>query len=474
MTEESGQLIAGRYRLGRCLARGGMGSVWEAEHVELEARVAVKLLRSELGANSAHVERFRREARTAAKLKSPHVVSIYDCGFDRGTPYIAMECLEGEDLELRLRRVGRLELSEALRWLDQAARGLAVAHAAGLVHRDIKPANLFIERLPTGERLKVVDFGIARPLASDDSLTTGGGVWGSPAYMSPEQARGRIVDQRTDVWALAGVFYRMVTGHLPFPGVTEHDTIVEVCTGTARPASEHHSALPTTLDALFARAFAKDPAERTQSVELLAQEAAEALGLTLPPFEVPSSRPSLTSLDSTSSPPPSAAMGRVTETMPLGGDTGPTGVTAPSTFAEPAPSRRFPSWILAAVLAIGVIVVWRREASKSAVEEERSRLEATRLRPSGPRTTQPEHAEATAPSPAAPAPSATAPLKTEGPLPAESPRSASSAQRREPARRVSQEARPARPEAEARTPRQVTDPTTDPLFGLPLEGDDTK
>jgi hypothetical protein len=161
-------------------------------------------------------------------------------------------------------------------------------------------------------------------------------------------------------------------------------------------------------------------------------------------------------------------MGRVTETKPLGGDTGPTGVTAPSTFAEPAPQRRYRNWLWAAALAVGVVVVWRHEGSKSTVQEERTRVEATRLAPIGPRSTQPEGAQPAVPAPAAPAPS------TDRILDMESPRVAASAQRPKPVRSVHQQKAPAGPAAEVSAPRQRTDPKTDPLFGLPLEADDSK
>jgi len=456
VTEQPGQLIAGRYLLGRCLARGGMGSVWEAEHVGLEARVALKLLRPELGQDEAHIERFRREARVAAKLKSPHVVAIHDTGVDRGTPYIAMEFLEGEDLELRLGRLGRLDPSEALRWLDQAARGLSAAHKAGLVHRDVKPANLFIERLPAGERLKVVDFGIARPASSDSALTTQGGVWGSPAYMSPEQARGRSVDQRTDVWALAGVFYRMLTGQVPFPGRTEHDTIVEVCTGQFRPPTEVVPTLPKALDDLFLRALAKDPADRTPTVEELAEQAAEAIGESLAPFDVVDSRTSAPSWpDSARSPDPSPLRGRVTETKPIGGDTGPTGVTTPSAPSEPYGARRSRLRLvgLAALAGAGALFLLSRSPPPTASTTE---LEAVPAAP-------PVPAETTAPpAPAAPAPTASAERS-----PAPTATAAQPKAKPEPARRT----KPAAPPTETSPPRA---PPTDPLFGLPLEGEDGK
>jgi serine/threonine-protein kinase len=437
-----------------------MGSVWEAEHVGLEVRVALKLLRAELGQDEAHIERFRREARVAAKLKSPHIVAIHDTGVERGTPYIAMEFLEGEDLELRLGRLGKLDPSEALKWLDQAARGLAAAHRAGLVHRDVKPANLFIERLPAGERLKVVDFGIARPASSESALTTQGGVWGSPAYMSPEQARGRSVDQRTDVWALAGVFYRMLTGQVPFPGRTEHDTIVEVCTGQLRPPSEVNPALPQALDELFVRALAKDPAERTATVEDLAHEAAEAIGESLTPFDLTESRTSAPSWpDTPRLSDPSPLRGRVTETKPIGGDTGPTGITTPSSPSEAFGERRFRGGLLAlgALLGVGVLFALGR--------------------PSAPMTQSPPIGNKPEPPRAAASPSPT-PTPTVNPV-ATTPPDA------KPQPSVSEKQPPSRPKAKS-PPRQtapLAEPPppppprpaqTDPLFGLPLEGDGKK
>ena len=276
VTERTGQLIGSRYRLKRCLARGGMGSVWIAEHVELETDVALKLLRPELNARPADVERFRREAQQAAKLKSPHIVRIHDFGIDQHTPFIAMELLLGEDLGLRLDRVGKLPPEVALRILEQAARGLSVAHEAGIVHRDIKPANLFIETGHEPEIVKLVDFGVAKQVAGDLS-TTQGEVWGSPAFMSPEQARGRAVDQRTDVWALAVVLYRMLTGSLPFSGDTEHDVIVKVCTESPTRPRDLLPGLPPAVDEFFERALARDRETRLGSVRELLEQATHAL-----------------------------------------------------------------------------------------------------------------------------------------------------------------------------------------------------
>jgi serine/threonine protein kinase len=452
VTEEPGQLIAGRYLLGRCLARGGMGSVWETQHVGLEARVALKLLRPELGQDEAHIERFRREARAAAKLKSPHVVGIYDCGVDRGTPYIAMEFLEGEDLELRLGRLGHLELMEALTWLEQAARGLSVAHAAGLVHRDVKPANLFIERLPTGERLKVVDFGIARQGSTESTLTTGSGVWGSPAYMSPEQARGRAVDQRTDVWALAGVFYRMLTGQLPFRGLTEHDTIVEVCTGRLRPPSELDPSLPRALDEVFVRALAKDPAERTVSVEVLAQEAADALGVSLSPFELQGKRH--LAQDPTRPSPAGEMAGRVTETKPLGVDT----VTHP--LAGSRHHGRLRLGLLAFVVLALAATAWSLNGRRKANPRVEAPAPATAAVPSAVSPPSPVAEPIAPPAFATPHPTSVATASPRRPTP----KTTQPDTKRSSKNSGVHSGEPGAPESAP----------TDPLFGLPLEENDTK
>ncbi len=308
MVEQTGQLIAGRYRLRRCLAKGGMGSVWTAEHVELGNEVALKLLRSDLSDDKNGVRRFRREARAAALLKSPHIVRIQDFGVDAGVPFIAMELLDGEDLSLRLQREGKLSPQDSLRFLSEAARGLAVAHAAGIVHRDVKPANLFLERLENQELIKVVDFGIARQTSGEDASTTGSVLWGTPTYMSPEQARGRQVDPRTDVWALAGVFFRMLTGHPPFSGDSQHDIIIKLCTEAFTPPSELDPSLPPALDDFFLQALARDPEARIGSVQELSERATQALDL-------PAERGSNADFRETSV--RRSQPGRTTETVPI-------------------------------------------------------------------------------------------------------------------------------------------------------------
>ncbi len=272
MVQQPDQVIAAKYRLVRRLARGGMGSVWLGRHLELDIDVALKFLRAELADDSKAEARFRREARAAAALKSQHVVRVYDFGVDAGSPYLAMELLRGEDLRTYLERERPLSLSSAKEILTQAAQGVRAAHQAGIIHRDVKPSNLFLEESEGSFRVKVLDFGIAkgRDLDAGDE-TTQGQVFGSPAYMSPEQARGGQVDVRSDVWSLGAVFFEMVTGSPPFVGTSTSDVLVKLCTEDAPPPTEAHPELPPQVDVFTRRALQRDATRRIQNIdELLA------------------------------------------------------------------------------------------------------------------------------------------------------------------------------------------------------------
>ena len=248
-----------------------MGSVWVARHVQLEVDVAIKFRTRADGLDAPAIDRFKREAQAAAQLKSPHVVHIHDYGLDDGTPFIAMELLQGEDLGELLDRVGRLSLRRTLQLISQAAKGLEAAHQAGIVHRDIKPRNLFLARLSDDEVLKILDFGIAKRTSSEDGDTSANVVLGSPAYMSPEQARGTEVGPTSDVWSLAAVTYRALTGVPPFQGTSSQDTVIKICTEDAPPASSHCADLPKAIDEFFHRALAREPRDRFASPSDLVQ-----------------------------------------------------------------------------------------------------------------------------------------------------------------------------------------------------------
>jgi len=268
--------IGGKYSLEREIARGGMGAIWVALDTKLRRRVALKLMSSEQLGSDGSRERFEREARAIAQLRNPHVVQVYDYGVEGGSPYIVMELLEGEDLEARLKRRGRLPIATLSAMLTQAARALGAAHAQGIVHRDLKPANIFLVPGEAGEVLKVLDFGVASSALGSEGIdvTRTGALVGTPAYMSPEQARGRTVDARSDVWSMGVVAYRALTGSLPFVGTALGEILVEICTATPLAPSSHVPELGPEVDRFFEKALAKDPAHRFQSVS----EMAAALG----------------------------------------------------------------------------------------------------------------------------------------------------------------------------------------------------
>ena len=209
-----GMQLSGRYRLDAQIGAGGMSTVYRAFDVNLERRVAIKLLHREIAADSDQLERFRREARAVAQLSHPHIVGVIDAGEDESRPYIVFEYVEGETLKDRIRRLGRLPVDESLAYAIEIARALGCAHAHDIVHRDVKPQNVLIDDEGSA---KVTDFGIARSLR-DDGLTADGRVLGTTDYVSPEQALGHDVDGQSDIYSLGVVLYEMLTGDVPFHG----------------------------------------------------------------------------------------------------------------------------------------------------------------------------------------------------------------------------------------------------------------
>ncbi|XXZ63312.1 protein kinase [Sorangium sp. So ce341] len=258
------------------LARGGMGAIWVGRHVQLDAAVAIKLMAPEYAASSTARARFEREARAAAQLKIPNVVHVHDYGIEGETPFLVMELLDGEDLETRLAREGRLSLSATLGVVAQVCKALRRAHEMGIIHRDLKPANLFLARQDDEEIVKVLDFGIAKAqgalLAGKETKT--GTLVGSPYYMSPEQVRrSKTLDWRSDLWSVGVIAYRCVTGRLPFPGEEIGEVFVAICTEDVPLASSLAPELGPEVDRFFSRAFMREPERRFQS----ASELAEAL-----------------------------------------------------------------------------------------------------------------------------------------------------------------------------------------------------
>lgn len=275
----AGTLLAGKYRLESLIGRGGMGSVWRAEHLGLNAPVAVKLLDMlHFDGASDALNRFHREARSAAAIRSPHVVQIFDHGVDPTfqVPFIVMELMEGESLANRLARTGRIAPAEIGRVFTHVARALSRAHEAGIVHRDLKPDNVFLVRNEDEEVAKVLDFGIAKAQAhglGQDSNTRTGAIMGTAYYMSPEQISGnKNVDFRTDLWALGVMACECMTGKRPFEADTIGGITLKICIEPV-PLPSSLAPVPTGFDQWFAKIAHRDPNQRFSS----AREAADTL-----------------------------------------------------------------------------------------------------------------------------------------------------------------------------------------------------
>lgn len=259
-----GELVDGRYRVLRLLGVGGIGLVYLCRHELLEKPVALKVLRAEYVLHEDLNARFLNEARAASAIKSPRIVDTLDVGtLPNGAPYFVMEYVEGETLAALLDREGSMSLPRALDVVHQLAEGLEAAHAAGVVHRDLKPENVFLAQQADGLFAKIFDFGIAKVARARKRLTYAGAVFGTPHYMSPEQARGDEVDARSDLYALGVMLFEMVTGRVPFDGedplavMSQHVDRVPPLMG-----SMTHRSIPADLEAIVARCLAKDPRDR--------------------------------------------------------------------------------------------------------------------------------------------------------------------------------------------------------------------
>jgi serine/threonine-protein kinase len=260
-----------------------MGEVWLAQHASLDVPCAVKFIHGAAADNADVRTRFEREAKAAASLRSPHVVQILDYGICTGMPYLAMEYLEGEALADRLRTKVRLDPVETYRIVSQVGKALTKAHAAGIVHRDLKPENVFLVADSEGEIAKVLDFGVAKQTATLDSNTRTGALLGTPYYMSPEQAQGiKAIDHRADLWSLAVVTFRCITGELPFKSTALGDLLIKIVTQQLPMPSHVASGLPEGFDAWWTRAAEREPERRFQSARELVEGLGVALGVTAP------------------------------------------------------------------------------------------------------------------------------------------------------------------------------------------------
>jgi serine/threonine-protein kinase len=279
------RVLVGRYRLDERLGAGGMGSIWRAQHLVLAAPVAVKLIDREAVPDEETLQRFMREAQSAATLRSPHVVQILDYGVDDKLPFIVMELLDGENLAQRLRRLGRLSSAETARVVTHIGRAVGRAHEAGIVHRDLKPENVFLIRNEDEEIAKVLDFGVAKVSVGslghggeEGTRTRTGSILGTPYYMSPEQAQGnKTVDTRSDLWSLGVIAFECLTGKRPFYSEGLGDLVLQICIRDI-PIPSEVASVPIGFDAWFARACARDPDARFQTARELTDALREVLG----------------------------------------------------------------------------------------------------------------------------------------------------------------------------------------------------
>jgi serine/threonine protein kinase len=352
-----GTEIAGKYVVERRLGAGGMGVVLAVRHKELGERYALKLMLPAASASDPARERFAREAKAAARLKSEHVARAIDFGFlsDGGAPFMVLELLEGQNLAERLSERGPLEPREIARLMLDACDALREAHAEGIVHRDLKPANLFCTPRRDGTTvLKVLDFGIAKTLAQDSAaLTKTATTMGSPFYMSPEQMRSaKSADARSDVWSLGVTMFELATGHLPFVGETVTEVAILVIEAAVPSPTIYVPDLPPPFVQIVLRCLQKDPARRHADVEDLAEELAAFVGETwtrTSPKRVVSIVPGGASTD------PSVAFAKTEspEVAPPPTVAAEPLVTSPS--LSPPPRRRSAALLAAGVVGVGVV-----------------------------------------------------------------------------------------------------------------------
>jgi serine/threonine-protein kinase len=353
---KQGDVLDGKYRVDRVLGEGGMGVVYEAFHLRLRQRVAIKVLRPLIVAQPEFAARFEREARAAATLESPNVAKVLDVDTtEAGLAYMVIEYLEGNDLGEELARRGRLPIQEAVAYVMEACVPIAEAHAFGIIHRDLKPSNLFLAKKGSERMLKLLDFGISKVLAETDAKNTFGTL-GTPHYMSPEHVRNASdVDRRSDIWSLGVILYELLTGTEPYSGDPAR-VIAAIITDPVPPPRTKRDDIPPELEAVIMRALAKDPRERFPDVR--------ALSIALSPFAPETELVPLT---------PSSRM-RLARSLPP-----PRPKSDAPVAANPrdiptmvAPKPRSARWIvsLAAVFVfvVGVVSWWGLRASASVAE----------------------------------------------------------------------------------------------------------
>lgn len=285
-------MLSNRYKLLETIGAGGMAVVYRAQDMMLERPVSIKLLRQDFSGNPAFREQFRREAKAAANLSHPNIVTVHDFGFDAGRLFIVMEYVPGKNLKALIRERGSLPLAEAVNLIAQACAGIGYAHRAGIVHCDVKPHNMIVT---PDHRLKVTDFGIARALASINPDEHTDEVWGSPQYFSPEQAAGLAPSPASDVYSLGVVLYELLTGQLPFTATDAQELARQHREARPVPPRRLNRDIPPALEQIILKVLSKEPAQRYRSADqlgrLLAPFAAQPETLQPFPVEQPRSTP---------------------------------------------------------------------------------------------------------------------------------------------------------------------------------------
>jgi serine/threonine-protein kinase len=361
-----GTILEGKFRINREIGRGGMAAVYEAENIDIGKRVAVKILAAELITSRIVRERFLREARAAAAIRSPYICDVYDSGMYDDRPFLVMELLEGESLYDMMMRVRKIDVESTLRIATHTARALARAHESSVVHRDLKPENIFLTKDEEGQLLaKIVDFGLAKFYeqtgadAVSARITREGALFGTPAYMSPEQAKGQgEVDHRADLWALGCIVYECLTGHTVWNIEQGVAMILAQIAGSPLPRpSALRPDLPPSFDAWFARALDRDPSHRYQSARELADTLADALA-----GKAPETKSETAFRHETGAAIEAILAEETTRTDPERTSSAPDARAPSAISVEPKPraagSRAISLLLLGATLALGAYAIW--------------------------------------------------------------------------------------------------------------------